>query len=305
MRRQSADAILRWTARAFGDDTATRVFEPLVADWQREWTTSPTALARGRSLISGSLSCLAAAVASAWQGSWRWEASNARQAAGLVVSFFLGGVALLLLAYIPRSAPGGLALLFLPACAALALPATCLPVALWAGARAARRGDVAGSRLRLAGIAGVVSMLLVCSLGWVVPASNQAFRAAVVAFNEGDPALMHPGVREVSALTLASTQGREQFGAAASRELEQRLTIALLWPATLLAFGWRLGRHRGTAGPAALTFWWLMASLVWVLVAAAPGAGFVFDAPARVCAFVWTVLAVICRPRHAGEAGAA
>lgn len=302
MRRLSAQVILRWTARTFGEDAARRVFEPLIADWQREWTMSPTALARGRSLISGSLSCLAAAVVCAWHVSWRWEASNARQAAGLVASFFLGGVTLLMLAYIPGSAPGALTLLFLPACAALALPATCLPVALWVGARAARQGDIAGSRLRLAGIAGVVSILLVCSLGWVVPASNRAFRTAVVAFNEGDAALMRPGVREVSALTLASTQGREQFGAAASRELQQRLTIALLWPATLLAFGWRLGRHRGTAGPAALTFWWLMASLVWVLIAAAPGAGFVFDAPAMVCAFAWTVLAVTCRPRDAGEA---
>jgi hypothetical protein len=57
------DRVVRLARRLYGDDTARQVFEPLVADWQREWSSSPHSTAvRMRIAASGASALLIAAV---------------------------------------------------------------------------------------------------------------------------------------------------------------------------------------------------------------------------------------------------
>jgi hypothetical protein len=40
--------LLRWLQRIFGPSTTSSVFEPLIADWQREWTDAKNSALRTR-----------------------------------------------------------------------------------------------------------------------------------------------------------------------------------------------------------------------------------------------------------------
>lgn len=68
MRRLSAPALLRWTARTFGDDAATRVFEPLIADWQRQWRTEDRSSGRRMvATVRGGIAFLRTCAHVGWQ----------------------------------------------------------------------------------------------------------------------------------------------------------------------------------------------------------------------------------------------
>lgn len=284
--------LLRWSAQVFGERVADRVFAPLVADWQRELADASDRRGAASAVVRGSLAflataarCTAAALAS----------REVLPAVGVGVLFALLGTALLALPFAVVNfarLPPALWPLILPSLAAIAVPVAALPAALTLGA-AVRADDVALHRLRAAALAAALVPVLLGCLGWVVPSANQAWRVEVAAINgrQGPPR----SLRELPLHELTSAEAVATYGDAAGSELRKRLRIPLIWPPLLAMLGWHLGRHRGRAGAAALTGYWLLPALTLTVVSYAPKAGFVFEAPDLVCAAVWLALIGVLR----------
>jgi hypothetical protein len=92
MRRLSAHALLRWTARAFGRAAADRVFEPLLADWQRDAAEAPSAFARAVAHVGGALAFATSGMLVVARGPRRAIPHAARAAGGVVAAAFLFGL---------------------------------------------------------------------------------------------------------------------------------------------------------------------------------------------------------------------
>ncbi len=289
---------LRLARRWFGRAAADRVFEPLIADWQRELAEAPnrrraaTAFARGAlAFLATAARCTGLALAS----------REMLPAVGIGVLFAILGTALLALPFAVVNfarLPPALWPLILPSLAAFAVPIAVLPAALTLGA-AARADDVALHRLRTVALAAVLVPALLGCLGWVVPSANQAWRVEVAAISgrQGPPR----SLRELPLHELTSAEAVATYGDAARSELRRRLLIPLFWPPLLAMLGWHLGRHRGRASAAALTGYWFLPALTLTVVSYAPKAGFVFESPGLVCAAVWAGMIALLRLARGNE----
>lgn len=280
MRRPSAHAILRWTARTFGDDAARRVFEPLVADWHREWCTwGNTRTGRLVLAVQGGAAFVRTCFTVGWQLSRPAHLPARGRAAALTTAFgfaSLGAVALAVpfvlqadLRELRAVTLGTLA----PSLFAITVPLSLLPAA--ATIRAMNRpAGSEGLRWFLVRLVFATSCLTCLGVGFVVPAANTHFRnvlASRVAGREAPPR----GVRELSAVELARLDDTgEVFGAGtrerAREELTIRATIALVWPAAFACFGWRLAGARQKLSTRALLAWWAFALVATMLMVSQP-----------------------------------
>jgi hypothetical protein len=228
---------LTFARRWFDAGTVSRVFEPLVADWQREWNDAGP---RRRSWVSvrarlafatAVIVCLPQSVATPTP-----VAVTRRVLGHLLVSTCACATLLalpLLWEIDPLWLRGGLFVFALPASIALAFP-----FAVAAGVDALRchealpphRARVAALKLAVAGC-----LVMFVSIGWVTPASNQQWRATMA----GDRPPPPNGIRELTIVELVAYPSRAKAHEPSSgrvgiqRELNNRLSLILL-PAAMV-----------------------------------------------------------------------
>lgn len=290
-----ADRVVRWAAICFGDDAAHRVFEPLVADWQREWAALPNGLPRLRSWLSGGVALVITAALTFVEAAapWRHDADVRRPTTRIITAFAAVGILILMapfLRYLHDPLRGTLLLaLIAPSSLPLALAFALLPAAMYCGSAPAGVSR-AFRRLYLVGLVCAVVALVLALVGWLSPIANQAWRETIVG---------RPLGRSIRELLLPELwrgdafveQGAQNLGA----ELRIRLVLVFAWPASLAIFGWRLGRRRRTAGAGAMTFWWAFAAVTIGTAASARHIG--RDLPWLLMPFVWVLAASALSPR--------
>lgn len=252
-------ATLRWCAKVFGDDVTLRVFAPLLADWHSEARASRTPVARLMVSLRWTWAFARTTAGAAWHYGVRSDRGSASvmRALGSITVFGLAGTIVLLLPFMRwwwRPGFGPLVVYVIPQALGIALPFALLPGAMSLGATAAA-GASSTERRRLVALVALVVATTAVNLAWVMPLANQAWRIEVAGHD------VRPGVRELTLQQLWS--GTPMAGitpAAAVREVRTRLLLSLAWPVALATLGWRIGRHRRSAGTVSLVFWWVFAS---------------------------------------------
>jgi len=238
---------LAFVSRWFDAATVARVFEPLIADWQREWLDA-SGVHRWRVLLRGWCALVCAVVVSSPRilvvptpGAVTMRivsriASFAVLATLVTVLPFafqleLGQRAPLLLLLL---APSSLALVF--------------PFAMIAAVDAIRCDHALPphvERAAAAKVAFAACLFMLLLMGWGVPAANQAWRTAMAPAGANAPAR---GVRELTITELftdpslaTANDGTNASGRAAVivREINSRLSLVAL-PVMLLWLRWRL-----------------------------------------------------------------
>ena len=238
---------LAFASRWFDEQTVTRVFEPLVADWQREWQDAPPP-ARVRVMLRGLAAFVCAVIVSApgvvvtpvpRDLTDRLATRMARFT--LLASVILGFILLREMSSQLLQWPS--ALFLIPGVMALAFPFALI------GAADAIRAD---ARLpphvaRATGlkVAVLAAALMLVFGGWVIPAANQAWRTAVNPYPDRVPAR---GVKELNTLELivhperATAQESKSRGTTqrvfVQREISSRVAMIVL-PVVLLWRRWR------------------------------------------------------------------
>ena len=231
---------LAFASRWFDPATVARIFEPLIADWQREWQSTS---GRRRSLahLRGALAFACAVFVL----SPRILAAPMPASLALRLAARVSGVAMLLklLLMVPFVVSIGMsaALFYLtPSMLAVVFPFALIGAVdlIWRApglpAHIAR-----ASALKLAAV-GVLVMLTVT--GWLVPMSNQLFRVEVAAIAGAEQATRR-GLREMSTAELLADPDRSLAPARFTRsgeirkELNNRAMLAVL-PAMFVWLRW-------------------------------------------------------------------
>ena len=247
--------LLAFAKQWFDTSTVARVFEPLIADHQREWHDSSRAgrwwvsarnvLVFARTFVACSPRILLAPVAPSM-------ALHVLSRIIITTSLVAGVLLTPFVADLGRQlAPAEAARLMfwlLPACAFLALP-----FAMMSAADAIRRHTQPTwlERTMAMRVAIATAVIVFVGIGWITPFANQQFRVASLAIFERGPAPPARGVREFSTSELLAGRtapGERRPGAATvRRELNQRAALTVL-PILLLWLRWRaldLPRGRG------------------------------------------------------------
>lgn len=255
--------LVRWSARLFGDDVAERVFAPLVADWVRELQEARTRRTRGRAWATGATAFMVCTAAVGLGASRPRRGDWPVLGRGLLASlaFLSAGCATLFAPFFTWWVNRGwafvpLALALLPTMVALSLPFALLPGALVLGARTTATGTWR-PRVAIGTAVLVVTWALAAVQAWVVPATAERFRPMMRASLPTTADALHAPVIRLSALATIARWDR-----VSSNESRRRAAATFVWPAALAFLGWRIGRHRRTAGAAATAAWWLAAIAV-------------------------------------------
>lgn len=288
-------------ARAWFDEgTVTRVFEPLIADWQREWADAQTAslARRGRILISGLsaflrslLTCSVSLVA---------MLPPARVGGGFLIGAIattaMGATAIMypeVRQLVSLEAPlmlllGALAG-FVSWLAMVLLPLGALPATMLARYAGASRADI----VRLACL---LILAIIVTVGWVGPYGERVRSRAHVELRL--PPLVAQGMTEA--------QARQTLREPRLRSADLQMSLPALWqawvagatgqrwPARVLAelhrrvalvglavvmtvAGWRLASRRPRRPPLTVTLWWLSTAAIllgcWLVAVRASAGG--------------------------------
>lgn len=241
--------LLAFASRWFDAATVSRVVEPLVADWQREWRDAPPShrtWIRMRGVVCFAIAMTALAPRALVLTPT--PPAMLRRVVARLVIFLIASSAILSLPFLfelRRIAPGRLAVVLfwlLPAGLAMVFP-----FAMGYIVDAIRRRRVSPvERIAVVrtSLAAVAFMLLFA--GWVVPATNQQFRLTVKA----DP--WHPparGFRELTTYQLFTGTGPRAFGdpgeayEVSRRRVQHERASLLLLPLVLIWLRWRALDH--------------------------------------------------------------
>jgi hypothetical protein len=261
--RPPGDRALEFASRWLDPATVHRTFEPLVADWQREWMDALPSKRWVVQIKGLAAFCAAAIVSMPVIVRSRAPKTLTDQIARRVTIGAAIGTALLMLPFTTGFGPlwhrGLMAVVVIPQGLTLAFP-----FALLAGVDSIRRFNgvsVHAARATVAKLAVFGMAFVFFCHGWVTPAANQVYReamyeASIKAQSNADTVrriararrLPVPGVREMSNVELLTTiAGREDADAgthrsamatAAQEELNKRGAIAFL-PALLVWRRWR------------------------------------------------------------------
>lgn len=236
--------LMLFARRWFPASTVASVFEPLVADWQRQWNDATSAQRRWIN-VKGFAAFATTAAMMTPRLALEPGSFSARP---LVVAggFWLLMSFVLLIPFMRQDGPLDLVWLVVPSCLTAMLPFAILP----AMDAIRREGGVSTPAERRAVI--TLAGLAVCGvlLGqWVTPVANQTFRNEAMSRMHGRPSVAWKGVRERTTLDLIAGEGSTIPTPARTRELASRATLALL-PAVLAWLRWRsLGRARNRSWP--------------------------------------------------------
>ena len=245
--------LLFFARRWFDDATVSRVFEPLLADLQREWIDAPP-FRRARISVRGSLAFARSVMACVPEVLLAAPPPGMTRRVLTRIIIFTSVAAIFVSVPIvwnvrDMSRPDTLWLLvlcLLPSSAALAFPFA-MPWVIDAIRRRTDPSHVERSAALQVGLIAVVFSTLL--LGWGVPLANQAFREVAAPEHARPPAR---GVRELTIAELMADPARTtsdatftRFGGpgAIRRELNNRATLAIL-PAVLLWWRWGARERR-------------------------------------------------------------
>jgi hypothetical protein len=237
---------LAFASRWFDEGTVRRTFEPLIADWQREWLDA-TPSRRAAVGVRGLAAFICAVIVSSPSLLRAHAPSSVTNRVAVRMTRFIALASLIILApalsqLADHGRRGMLLLALLPSAIT-----TAFPFSMIGAADAVRRSQPLAPHVERA----LASKLAILSLffmlvfaGFVVPAANQAFR---VVQTEGGAPLVR-GVRELTTWqllsdpTMAAPQEPYTGGADRAtriqRELNNRATLALV-PVLLLWIRWR------------------------------------------------------------------
>jgi hypothetical protein len=248
-------SLLAFARLWFSPAIVASVFEPLVADWQRQWNDARPARRRWIN-VKG----VAAFAATAAMMTPRLALEpGSFQARPLVVagSFWLANAVILMLPFIREDVPLWSLWLLLPANLTLMLPFAVIP-AIDALRRDGEEPTAADRRRAF-----ILVVVAVCGVaggqGWLTPVANQRWREVVWSEMNGRPMTPARGTREVTTgeLLAGDVIIPALSGTPRVREITNRLTLALL-PAVLAWLRWRsLGRVRKRSWPVLKS--WLLA----------------------------------------------
>jgi len=236
--------LIDFAHRWFPPSIVSSVFEPLVADWQRQWTDATPA--QRRWIDVKGFAAFATTVAMMTPRLILSPSSFSARPLVVAGGFWLLMSFVLLIPFMRQNGPLDLVWLVLPSCLTAMLPFAMLP----AMDAIRREGEVSTPTERRAVI--TLAGLAVCGvvLGqWVTPVANQTFRNEAMSRMNGRPSVAWKGVRERTTLDLIAGEGSTIPAPARTRELASRATLALL-PAVLAWLQWRsLGRARNRSWP--------------------------------------------------------
>jgi hypothetical protein len=254
---------LAFASRWFDPATVHRTFEPLVADWQREWLDAPRSrrgIVHARGVVAF---CIATMISIPAIVRTRAPKPLTDQIARRVTIGAAIGTGILMMPFLTNGGPlwhrALTALVVVPQGLTLAFPFALLP-----GVDAIRRFDGVDShtaRATASKLAALGLMFVFVCHGWVTPAANQVYREMMLAASikaQGDAeSIKHferarprpaPGVREMSNSELLAglmragenEPGTYRFAMATSlqREINNRAALAAL-PVVLLWRRWR------------------------------------------------------------------
>ena len=249
--------LLRFARQWFPPSTVSAVFEPLVADWQRQWNDAMPAQrrwvnAKGFAAFAVTIAVMTPRLAA------EGAAFRARPLL-LAGSFWLVTSALLTLPFVLDNMPLTLLWLLLPASLTLMLPFSILPAidAMRRDGQELTAGDRRGAL--------VLVIVAVCGVaigqGWITPAANQYFRNEMMSQMNGRPTVATRGLREMTTNELIAGDAATTpalYGTPRMRELNMRAVMAAL-PIVLAWLQWHaLTRTRKRSWP--VTRSWLLAA---------------------------------------------
>jgi hypothetical protein len=240
---------LAFAARWFDSSTVSNVFEPLIADWQREWRDAAGFARFGVRIRGGSALLVSMIAASPTILLAPWPTRARRRVLTRIAIWTTIVTTLTVAPFIvafPRNLDAAvflyLLVLLLPQAVAIALPfaVTTIVDLIRTAPRPTREERIAAVRIAIA----TCSLMLILA-GWVYPATNQQFRVISLQIVTGattrGPA---PGFNEMSLTDLARdnafrreswTEGRAE---AVARQLGSRLVL-IAGPAALIWIRWR------------------------------------------------------------------
>lgn len=229
---------LAFASRWFDAATVERVFEPLVADWQREWQDA-SGFRRGFVHLRALTAFLCATLISSHLVLRQPTPSAvANRIVTRIARFTLVMTALFTVPYLSQRGSIGMSLLFvIPSGLVLAFP-----FAMIAAVDAIRRDHVLPPQVERATAVKLAIAALLFMLtfhGFVVPAANQAYRTAgwsrtAAEFPGSDISMRgpRPGVRELNTYELLTdhgfADGTRFLPEQVNRELSTRASLALL-----------------------------------------------------------------------------
>lgn len=254
--------MLRLAHAWFDEATVTRIFEPLIADWQRE-CASLTSVRAAWCMVRGKL-----AFAFAFLTTFVSEPRSPLPAA-LSGSVWLGTEAFLILGmlvqyavFIDNAWLRGNYALVLPSLAATALPLALVPMTILVASR--RRWSAFEVRRACAGMALVSVLLLIPLAGWITPASNQRWRESA-ARSLGHASVLR-GTRELTLFELAARTAPSDFmrdTRSRTTELYNRVGIMVM-PFALTALALAASRCKRAVWHA--LFWWVASATIWMFL---------------------------------------
>lgn len=242
----SIERLLAFASRWFDPTTVATVFEPMLADWQREWldaTPSRRPLIVARGYAAFAMTALASAPRAILFTPT--PPAIARRIVSRII-IFTSVISVVQMwqysRYFTASAPAQVVTMVLwvvPACALFAFPFAMVSVVDGIRRRKLPNHVERATALRV-GLAACTFMLAFG--GWIVPAANQQFRVAMVAGRQHQPPPR--GMRELSTFELLVAPQRATAAettappTARRRELNNRISLTLL-PALFLWRRWR------------------------------------------------------------------
>jgi len=262
--------LLRFARQWFPPSTVSGVFEPLVADWQRQWNDATTAQ-RPWINAKGFAAFATTAVMMTPRLALEADAYRARPLA-LAGGFWVLASCLLTIPFVREDLPGQFMWLLLPASLTVMLPFAVLP-AIDAMRREREEPTPSDRRAALALVALAVFGVIV-GQGWITPAGNQRWRDAVMSELNSRPSVAYRGLREMTTSELIAGDAattRALSGIPRVRELNMRAAMAVL-PIVLAWLQWHgLTRPRRRSWPVAKS-WLLAAGAAAFFIAVMPAA---------------------------------
>lgn len=264
--------LLAFASRWFEPAVVASVFEPLVADWQRQWSEARHSERRWIE-VKGHVAFAATTALMVPRATFASASLPARPLV-LAGSFWLVASCLLTIPFVRDELPGQFLWLLLPASLTVMLP-----FAIWPAIDAMRRDDEEPTPSdRRAALALVVVAVLgvIIGQGWIAPAANQRWRDAVMSEINGRPSVAYRGVREMTTSELIAgdpVTTRALSGTPRVRELNMRAVMAAL-PIVLAWLRWHaLTRPRRRSWPVT-TSWLLAAGAAAFFIAVMPATAF-------------------------------